>query len=275
MTISTFLGIGSYTFGFNQKLTAHFRFARSLENPAGFNQALRNINARLRGPEHFPYGVPERREESVGVALGPGVTALSKNPNANKLSLETTESGEDWTFSQSQEEPDQNQGESPYVTIRFHASCVIPGAGECDGFRKRPCALTVFTWLPMNGLILTKFRLLAQQTGQPSVKRPPSKWDEIRTANNKAGSPSSWDLIRQNHERNKMSLSPSSQSSTRSHTPAGGAAGTDNPYDRDGSPGLDSPVAIDKSEKQWDSRAFDEAQFEAVLEAERRRASKV
>lgn len=40
------------------------------------------------------------------------------------------------------------------------------------------------------------------------------------------------------------------------------------------SPDLNSSIAIDKNEKQWESRAFDESQFEAVLEAERRRASR-
>ena len=125
MTTSTFLGIGSYTFGFNQKLSAHFRFARSLENPAGFNRALRNINARLGGPEHFPYGVPEMREESIAVALGPGVTALS---NDKKPRLETTESGEDWTFPPSQEEPDQNRCKFPYVIAAICASCLAQSA---------------------------------------------------------------------------------------------------------------------------------------------------
>jgi len=114
-------------------------------------------------------------------------------------------------------------------------------------------------------------RSQAQQTSQPSVQRPPSKWDEIRAANNKAGSASSWDLIRQGHERNRISSPPSSQPSTRSRNLIGGAVGAGGAGDRDGSPDLDS--SIDKSEKQWESRALDEAQFEAVLEAERRRAS--
>jgi len=37
---------------------------------------------------------------------------------------------------------------------------------------------------------------------------------------------------------------------------------------------LDQSVAIDKKEKKWDNRASDEVQFEAVVEAERRRASR-
>lgn len=260
MTISTFLGIGSYTFGFNQKLSAHFRFARSLENPTGFNQALRNINARLGGPEHFPYGVPELREESIAVALGPGVTALS---NDKKPRLETTESGEDWSFPPSQEEPDQNQCKFLYVIAAICASCLAQSAPtDAKAGGKMFRALTLFASPSTSTFDLTKFS--AQQTSQPNAQRPPSKWDEIRAANNKSGSPSSWDLIRQNHERNKMSLSQS-QSSAHSRNPAGRADGTE---------ASNSSIAIDKNEKQWENRAFDESQFEAVLEAERRRASR-
>lgn len=63
---------------------------------------------------------------------------------------------------------------------------------------------------------------------------------------------------------------PSSQPSIRDPT---GAARADGTYNRDGSPDLDSSVTVDKDEKRWDNRAFDEAQFEAVLEAEKRRTS--
>jgi len=108
VAISTCLGFGSYTLGFNQKLSAHFRFARTLEDPAGFNKALRNINVRLGGSEHFPYGVPERQEEPMGFAIGPRV---AKDPNVNESPLETTEPGGDWAASLVQES-DQNQGRS-------------------------------------------------------------------------------------------------------------------------------------------------------------------
>jgi hypothetical protein len=127
VAISTFLGFGSYTFGFNQKLTAHFRFARSLEDPAGFNRALRSVNARLGGPEHFPYGVPERREDLMSVVLGPRVTASSMDPSVSSLPLETTEPGEDLVASRFQE-PEQSHRKS--VPIRHDcASSIIPVAG--------------------------------------------------------------------------------------------------------------------------------------------------
>ena len=47
----------------------------------------------------------------------------------------------------------------------------------------------------------------------------------------------------------------------------------DGTFNHGGSPDPDSSIAIDKSDKQWDNRAVDEAQFSALLEAERRRAS--
>lgn len=114
----------------------------------------------------------------------------------------------------------------------------------------------------------------ARPTDQPSVQRPPSKWDEIRAVNNKGGTLSSWDLIRQSHERNKMSPPSSSQPSTHSSNPVGGAAREGGIHGSHDSPGLDSSIAIDEDGKKWGKRALDEAQFEAVLEAERRRASK-
>ena len=267
MTISTFLGFGSYTLGFNQKLSAHFRFARTLEDPAGFNRALRNINARLGGPEHFPYGVPER-QELMGFAFGP-VTAISKVHSANGETPETTEPGGDWAASPVQDEPDQSQGKSHYVIAAIFISrrrrlrmLRVPNSS--------PQFDPLYSALPEHTRSHYAW-LLARQTSQPSVPIPPGKWDEIRAANNKGGSASSWDLIRQNHERNQIVSPSSSQSPNHSQNLTGGANGTNGSYND--SPDLDSTIAIDKNDKQWDNRAFDEAQFNAVLEAERRRAS--
>ena len=146
VTISTFLGFGSYTFGFNQKLTAHFKFARSLEDPAGFNRALRNINTRLGGPEHFPYGVPERREELMGIALGPSVAASSKDSSVSEPPLETTESGEVWS-GEATPESDQNQSkssEASYVIAVLCASFPSSALANAAG-TKRLYALILFT----------------------------------------------------------------------------------------------------------------------------------
>lgn len=41
----------------------------------------------------------------------------------------------------------------------------------------------------------------SQQTNGPPVSRPKSKWDEIRSANNGAARNSTWDTIRQQHEK--------------------------------------------------------------------------
>lgn len=147
MTISTFIGFSSYTFGFNQKLSAHFKFARSLENPTGFNQALRNINTRLGGPEHFSFGVPERREELMSVALGPGVTALSKDTNVNGSTHEIAEPIEGWNASPSQDGLDQNQGE--YHTSWIYAS--FPASGV---YVRVGCQSTLHTPDPIDSLRL-------------------------------------------------------------------------------------------------------------------------
>ena len=71
-----------------------------------------------------------------------------------------------------------------------------------------------------------------------------------------------------------MTSPPPPQSPTRSRYPIGGATGSDGSHEPDDSPNLNPSNPIDKNDKQWDTRAPDEAQFEAVLEAERRRASR-
>jgi hypothetical protein len=134
VTTSTLLGFCSYSIGFNQNLSAHIKFARSLENPVGFNQALRNVNARLGGPEHFPYGVPERREELVGAALGP---AFQASPTSTESTSATTEPTEGWAVPPSQEDLDQNQSEYLYVMI----SCVILGAYKAQAANQLYIAL--------------------------------------------------------------------------------------------------------------------------------------
>jgi len=120
VAISTFLGFGSYTFGFSQKLSAHFRFARTLEDPTGFNRALRNVNTRLGGPEHFPYGVPERQEETMGFAIGP---PAANDSHINGSALESSEPREDWAVPPVQ---DQNQGGSSTSFLRSAHFCFPP-----------------------------------------------------------------------------------------------------------------------------------------------------
>jgi hypothetical protein len=51
-----------FGYGFKQKLDAHRKFARALENPAGFNRALQGVNLRLGGTTPWNYGVPVRED---------------------------------------------------------------------------------------------------------------------------------------------------------------------------------------------------------------------
>ena len=75
----------------------------------------------------------------------------------------------------------------------------------------------------------------------PQVARPKNRWEEIRAANARsAGYVSSWDTIRQRYERHQSPSSMSSQSN--------------------GSPSSDT-----------DDRAIEQAKFDAILDAERRR----
>jgi len=72
-----------------------------------------------------------------------------------------------------------------------------------------------------------------------------SRWGQIRAANSNTGHLSSWDTIRQAHEHNRVQ-SPSSSRSQQHE-------------------------ALDFERKEESTRALDEARFDAMLEAERRR----
>ena len=73
-----------------------------------------------------------------------------------------------------------------------------------------------------------------------------SRWDEIRAANARAGRSSTWDVLRQSHERNQI---PGNSQSTE--VPSG--------------PPLDDADA---------ERAREQARFDAWLEAERKAAGR-
>jgi len=81
----------------------------------------------------------------------------------------------------------------------------------------------------------------APHADSPQVARPKNRWEEIRAVNARpAGYVSSWDTIRQRYERNKLPSSTSSQS----NGPPSSAT---------------------------DDRATEQARFDAILEAERRK----
>lgn len=75
----------------------------------------------------------------------------------------------------------------------------------------------------------------------PQATQPKNRWEEIRAANARsAGYVSSWDTIRQRHERNRL---PYPTSSPSNDTPSSG----------------------------MDDRTVEQAKFDAMLEAERRK----
>jgi len=86
----------------------------------------------------------------------------------------------------------------------------------------------------------------AEAVPQPITTNPTSsRWGQIRAANSNTGRLSSWDTIRQAHEHNRVQSSSSS--------------------------GSQQHEALDFERKEESTRALDEAQFDAMLEAERRR----
>jgi len=184
-TTSSALG---YLAGFPHKLFYHARFAWSLEDGAGFNQALQNINLRLGGSTPWPYGVPVK-DDAFPVAIG--------NP-------------------------------------RVRSS---PPSGDEPSFNEDA------TWN-------TSSDTSSAPSQQPTATHSSSgRWDEIRAANSKSGTLSSWDLLRQAHERSRV------QNQTES-----GSQEPEEPSDFDNKGDPTRPPS-------------DEARFSAMLEAERRRSS--
>jgi len=70
--------------------------------------------------------------------------------------------------------------------------------------------------------------------------KSPTRWDQIRSANSRKSSNSSWDVIRQNHERTRILHSSSNDGQTEG--------------------GVD---------ERNDDRAAEQARFNAMLEKER------
>jgi hypothetical protein len=135
--LATFtLGFTGYTFGKLSMLRAHYDYVRNLENPAGFEKAMENVQAKLGGlvPQGF---VIERVYE----------------PSPDDHS---------------------NQNES----------IILPTASDDSPTR---------------------------QSSQASEQPPLSKWDQIRKMNDNTSKNSSWDTLRQKHERSSSTVkSPNS-----------------------------------------------------------------
>lgn len=80
----------------------------------------------------------------------------------------------------------------------------------------------------------------------PSSQKTASRWDEIRTAN-AAAKPSSWDAVRQRHERAAAAAADKTRSAGLSNS-------------------VEDQTEIDRAQEQ--------ARFDAVLEAERKIAGR-
>jgi len=173
-----------FAYGFKQKLDAHRKFARALENPAGFNRALQGVNLRLGGTTPWNYGVPVRED---------------------LLDDSTPRTTPDSEF---QEERDRSSNTGLWDTSSTPSSSPIP---------TRP-------------------------TSQPQASTNNSRWEQIRGGSN-GGPVSSWDTIRQNHERSRI------QGDSRSDAPS-------------------------LAQPEETTRTADEARFELMLEAERRRSQR-
>jgi len=101
------------------------------------------------------------------------------------------------------------------------------------------------TWASDAGQVVQPDAAHARSAPVPNPPAPnnqsksASRWEEIRAANARSASQSSWDALRQSHERGRMK----------------GAEGEDRPSEE-----------MDRTQEQ--------AQFDALLEAERKRASR-
>lgn len=169
---ATLIGI---VFGQVRQALAHRQFAEALENPAGFMEALHNVDSRLGGNGQLGFTLVRLRNDAAHL----------DNPPASQEHGPEMVSEENWKKSWSHSNP--------------------PDAAS------------------------------------PQATQPQNRWEEIRAANARSvGYASSWDAIRQRHERNRL---PNSTSSPRNDPPSSGV----------------------------DDRTAEQAKFDAILEAERRR----
>ncbi|KAG2366630.1 hypothetical protein BDR07DRAFT_1606825 [Suillus spraguei] len=165
-------------FGQVRQVLAHRQFTEALENPAGFIEALRNVDRRLGGDGQLGFTLERIRKDAARLD-------------------NTTTSG----------------------SSREHG----PEMVSEENWKK--------SWPHSN----------APDAASSQAAQPKNRWEEIRAANARSsGYVSSWDTIRQRHERNRL---PNSTSSPSNDPPSFG----------------------------MDDRTAEQAKFDAILEAERRR----
>ncbi|KAG2159958.1 uncharacterized protein EDB93DRAFT_30480 [Suillus bovinus] len=162
-------------FGRVRQVLAHKQFTDALENPAGFIEALSNVDRKLGGNGQLGFTLTRIRKDAAH--LDNNATSGTSQEHGPEMVSE-----QNWKASWS-------QSDAP----------------------------------------------------SPQAAQPKNRWEEIRAANARsAGYVSSWDTIRQRHERNRL---PHSTSSPSSDPPSSG----------------------------MDDRATEQAKFDAILEAERKR----
>ncbi|KAG1881766.1 hypothetical protein C8R48DRAFT_682144 [Suillus tomentosus] len=162
-------------FGGVRQVLAHRQFTEALENPAGFIEALRNVDRRLGGDGQLGFTLSRIRKDAARLD-------------------NTATSG-------------TSQEHGPEMVSEENWGASLPHS----------------------------------DAPSPQVTQPKNRWEEIRAANARsAGYVSSWDTIRQRHERNRL---PYPTSSPSNDPPSSG----------------------------MDDRTAEQAKFDAMLEAERRR----
>lgn len=99
-----------------------------------------------------------------------------------------------------------------------------------------------------------------------NTSRPPNKWDGIRAANAGPTKPSTWDILRQQHERPRVPV-PDSNPSPSTDDPDNSISS--DPWGSQSRPAGTSELGA-RAEAE---RMAEQARFDAMLEAERRRSA--
>ncbi|KAF9532018.1 hypothetical protein CPB83DRAFT_848196 [Crepidotus variabilis] len=136
--IST-MAVTGYFLGSFQKLSAHVRYLHSLQDPAGYAEAIRNIETRI--------GITN------GQTRGPSISLIEK-PQARST----------------------DDSEPPEAK-----PLILPGSAATS------------------------------EAPKPQTQKALGKWEQIRKNNNNSAHVSSWDALRQKHEKEAVKISPKNQ----------------------------------------------------------------
>lgn len=215
------------------RLKSHIAFTRSLDNPSGFEQAIEHIYAK--GPDGasgkklgFSVGwdVPSQGGAQGGVVGEVLGMQGHEEVIRRKRKQEDEELGGFTSLPAPEPVADSQQANSTADFPRSANSSPSPSDSSFASTSSLPSS-TPSASEPDSGAANSK-----------------SKWDEIRAANSRGVNPSSWDSIRQSHERTRVQ------------------AGANTAQSRD-----KSPTAIPAYGDS--SRTEEQLKFDAMLEAER------